>query len=89
MRKVFKYELKWRDKVRVDMPRGSQPISVGVQDEALMLWALVDPDEDTNASFSFRVAGTGHPIEEENLDFIGTVHFHDLVFHVFEDLDWR
>jgi hypothetical protein len=87
MKKVFKYQLDWSDRVIVSLPGGSAlPLSVGVQDGKLMLWALVSPDAPSYDRV-FRICGTGHPIEEEDITFIGTVH-HDygLVFHVFEDI---
>jgi hypothetical protein len=85
MRKVFKYNLPWTDHADIRMPVGSLPLSVGVQDGQLMLWALVAPDGD-EAWRVFRIAGTGHSITEEHIRFIGTVHHQGLVFHVFEDL---
>jgi hypothetical protein len=51
------------------------------------VWALIDPCENRKEKRSFRIAGTGHPIEyDDRMAFIGSVHMlgGSLVFHVFE-----
>lgn len=83
---VFKYEIPIDDEVSVMMPRWAQVLSVGNQGEKLCVWARVDTDDELTPR-KFRVAGTGHPLDDERtLDFLGTVQFYGgaLVFHVFE-----
>lgn len=83
---VFKYPVAWGDLVRIDMPESAQILSAQTQGpyESLAIWALVDPNAPLIAR-TFRIAGTGHPIEEA-VTFIDTVQLQDgsLVFHVFE-----
>jgi len=74
-----------RDRQVLEMPVGAQMLTVQMQDDLLCLWALVDPNA-PRASYTFRIAGTGHNIEEEKLLYIGSVLlFNDtIVFHVFQ-----
>lgn len=97
--KVFRYPLAVTDQQTIPMPRGArllsvqrresgEPVRVGVgSHEPVELWALVDPDAPPEER-RFRVAGTGHPIEDDpaRLSFLGSVQLlgGQLVFHVFE-----
>jgi hypothetical protein len=86
-RRVYKYELPVDDHVIVDMPVGAKVFSVHEQYGNVCVWALIDPCENRTQKRSFRIAGTGHPIEyDDRLVFIGSVFMHSgsLVFHVFE-----
>ena len=86
MKTVFKYELPMGDEVRVKMPAFARVLSVGVQYEHLFVWALVDKDV-PELHKTFRIAGTGHPIEDvDKWNFIGTVQMASgqLIFHIFE-----
>lgn len=86
MNTIFKYPLKIRDEVMVEMPRGAVPLSVHAQGEQLCLWALVNTRLDTSPR-RFRIIGTGHPIDEAEigrLTFIGTVLQGPFVWHVWE-----
>lgn len=88
MQQVFKYTLNMTDITHVAMPQGGQVLSAQVQHGNVQVWALVDPSKPEEAR-TFRIAGTGHPIEHANIRFIGTVQMQggSLVFHVFEVLD--
>jgi hypothetical protein len=86
MKTVYKYALPIEDEVRIPLPAFAEVLSVGVQGENLFVWALVDPSI-PNLHKTFRIAGTGHPIEEpEKWKFIGTVFLYEgsFVAHVFE-----
>lgn len=82
---VYKYEVPGTDEFTLDLPVGAKFLSVQVQYSTPVLYALVLT---TNARETrrFRLAGTGHPIEDpRQLDFIGTflVSGGSLVFHLF------
>jgi len=79
-----------KDYVTLQLPLDAAVVSIGNQRECLAFWyttgdRLVRPRR-------FRVAGTGHSIENSEEGrigrFLGTVQFADgdLVFHVFEVL---
>lgn len=81
--RVYKYTLPLDDYATIRMPRGAQPLSVGMQHDELQLWARVDPGAEMEPR-RFRIAGTGHPGAEGK--YVGTVlHFGGrLVWHVFD-----
>lgn len=84
---VYKYPLDIHDEVVVMMPNGARVLSVQVQNGRPYIWAAVDPNELTLEERWFRIAGTGHPIQDDVVDgFIGSIQMYDgkLVFHVFE-----
>lgn len=86
MAKVFKYQLPISDAVKVYMPKDAKVLCVQVQNGQPCIWASVNPDKELEER-QFRIAGTGHTIEDGIVDnYIGTVQLHDgkLVFHVFE-----
>lgn len=87
MRAVFKYEVPIDDHVTLRLPVGAELLHFGNQRDVPMLWALVDP-EMPKTERKFRMAGTGHAIEEPNVRFVGTAQFSAgaLVFHLFEVL---
>ena len=86
MKAVWKFPLGFADYTLVDMPRGAVLLFAAMQEDRLCLWALVDTDAPTKPR-SFRIAGTGHPIRDEDAPrWVGTVMLHgaNLIFHVFE-----
>jgi hypothetical protein len=93
---IWKFPIAVEDEVRVDMPRGAKPLSVGKTHDvpdphhpggwpSLVLWALVDTTEPL-ASHHFTIRGTGHSCAGLDVRaFVGTVIMHDrLVLHVFD-----
>lgn len=88
MRTIFKYplELNLEDTLILTLPWGAMPLSVGVQNGRIMLWALVDPDQTEMADLPFGVMPIGGPDLPEHFnanDFMGTVQMGVFVFHVF------
>lgn len=91
MRHIWKYPV-GTDYFSVRMPGGARVLSVDVQDGAVFMWALVDPDDFEEAR-EFVTFGPAHPLPDdaEDFDFIGTFLLHGggLVFHLFEvTRDW-
>lgn len=84
---VHKYPVPLTDDFSIQMPAGAQVLSFQVQYGEMQLWALVNPSASSTPRH-FRLAGTGHPIEEavSRLRFIGTVQLRggSLIFHLFE-----
>lgn len=76
----------------VDMPAVARPLSVAIQNDVLVVWALVDseaaPEEHEQASGPrrFIVANTGAVIPDfpEGARFLGTVASHGIVWHVWD-----
>ena len=84
---IYKYPLQVNDAVFVLIPKGAELLCVQTQFNRPCLWALVDPDAESE-EVRFRICGTGHPVKEENLQYIDTFQIEDgrLVFHVFKEL---
>lgn len=90
MRVVWKYPLfnlkqLHDDQTTVLIPGLAEPLTIGLQDNSVCLWARVDP-ETARVRRTFRLVGTGHkhPNEEEPWIYRGTVFDGPFVWHVFE-----
>lgn len=80
---IWKFELEPFGEVL--MPVGSEILHVAAQGDTACLWALVDPAAEKEPR-GFIVAGTGHPLPDMAMEYVGTFHLYGgaLVFHVFE-----
>ncbi len=68
----------------VTVPAHSIVLSVGVQDEYLVCWAMVDPDQLKTERKIFNLVWTGVIAEEHNLgEFLTTLQHDEIVTHVF------
>ena len=92
MLRVFKYGVSVNDHPTVTLPKGFKILSVGVQEEEnssfpwiIRLWVLVDPKAISQEVVRLCIAGTGDPVSDNVSEFLGTVMFHGLVFHVFRE----
>lgn len=85
MKTIYKYEISMVPEQVIHMPKGSEILSIQRQHYGLMLWALVDPDQEPEP-VKFRFIGTGEDIENSFTgSYIGTYKFyHDsVVLHLF------
>ena len=85
---IYKYPLIQTDGFEIEMPKGARILTVQVQDGEPYIWAIVNPDNDTEVR-GFRLAGTGHQLNTmgfTDMVYIGTFQLYDggLVFHLFE-----
>ena len=87
---IYKYNLRfsYSGKDSLELPIDSEILSCQLQNDEIMLWALVNPNEKQTESRYFEFFGTGHEVGCDmgiERKFINTVLFSDgLVFHVFE-----
>ncbi len=67
------------------MPIDAEILTVQIQYGAPFIWAKVNP-ENGKEKRTFRIAGTGHGLEENNLIYIGTFQLEGGKFmgHLFE-----
>ncbi len=86
---IWKYELALVDEQSISVPIDFQPLSVGVQGGALMLWGRVTPGH-VRAPRRVWVIGTGNPMPKAALSalFVGTAQmplppYGSMVWHVF------
>lgn len=84
---IWKYSFDVADEFTIRMPAGALVLSVQVQNGQPCMWAQVHEGMALR-TYHFRAFGTGHPIPDEPLQFMGTIQTHGgmLVFHVFERL---
>jgi len=85
MKTVYKYKLCIDDLQSVNLPKDAKPLCAKIQNGDPCLWALVDPDETEIETIHIRIAGTGHPIQEDVKDYLGSelMYGGSLVFHFF------
>ncbi len=81
---VYKYPIQPNDTISLTVPLGAQALHFGEQGGRICLWALVDPGEELMEIQQFRMAGTGHTMEDCGAH-ISTVMLQGgaLVFHFF------
>lgn len=84
MKTIWKFPFKIKDVVILKIPHSATILHLGLQDGIPCIWALVDPKNDTR-DYLFSIYGTGHEIEGDHIQFVGTLIFNEsgLVFHVF------
>lgn len=88
-RTVWKYTLRWTTEQRLLLPSGAMLLTAQMQDGALVLWALVNPDGNNPQGAVARqieIHGTGHEIRgTDELRYLATVQDgNGLVWHVWE-----
>lgn len=82
MSKIWKYTLPPHGEV--EMQAGANVLSVAQQGQGIVVWAVVDPMEDTEIR-QFDAVPTGGDLPEGRAVFYGTVSLDNgLVFHIFE-----
>lgn len=84
---IWKFQLQIIDRQPVEMPEGSQVLSVDEQNGGICLWVLCDPEKALEEKI-FHIHGTGNTVDDNVTgDFIGTVQTHSgkLVWHVFHE----
>jgi len=87
MKTIHKYQLEGHNVQSINLPAGAKILAASHQADNIMLWALVDTDNQLEMR-KFGIWGTGHNIDTaKNMRHIDTVFIGGLVFHVFELLD--
>lgn len=91
MTTIWKFPFPVTDTVAIDMPVGAsilahlEPARLEQGEHGLVLWAVVDPDKPTETRV-FHVVGTGNPMPDGTLNYIGSTLAGPFVWHVFERL---
>lgn len=85
MATIWKFRLHPADVQAVEMPFESEILCCDVQAGQMYLWAKVNPENPIRPR-QIAIYGTGHPMANCDLKYIGTVQLEkgSLVFHVFE-----
>jgi len=84
---VYKYAVPVEDYFSLELSQGAKILTVQVQHDSPQIWALVNPESPTETRH-FRLAGTGHSIQEngEVLNYLGTFQLArgGFIGHLFE-----
>lgn len=87
MRTIYKYPLKKDVCNIIELPLSTKILSVEAQGENIVLYGLMDTEEQITVPYEFRIYGTGKEIEVdlEPYTFLGTVNLYDgmVMAHVF------
>jgi hypothetical protein len=84
--RIYKYSVTPMINIQeITLPKHSAPLSIIEQDDDLVMYCHVDPEEDAQAVFRYAVVGTGWelPYECNCRNFIGTVKQGYFVWHLF------
>lgn len=86
MKTIWKYKLVTTDDQDIAMPEYGRPISVGEQNGILVLWAVVEPENETR-KLHVHIYGTGNPLPSNWKDdaFVRSVAISPFVWHVFAE----
>lgn len=87
MKTIYKFILKSTDEQTLELPLGSKILSAKEQRDEIVLYALVNPDEEIKVTYSILAYGTGQNIDVKvsGYEFLDTVLLNSgsLVFHFF------
>jgi hypothetical protein len=87
MKTIHKFLLELTDWQEIAMPVGAEILTLQTQSEIPCIWALCDTTKPV-VSRHFATRGTGHPLPDNCIDYIGTYQLQGgrMVFHVMEVL---
>jgi hypothetical protein len=80
---IHKYPVLLGHDYERQMPKGATVLSVQMQRDQPMMWAMVDTDQPLVLR-KFAVRGTGHDCSGVSHAFVGTFQYGALVFHLFD-----
>jgi len=86
MKVIYKYPLDIRHHQEIEMPSGSEILTVQSQGEMGCLWAMIDTEKEIKEMRIISVVGTGHEVPPDCVKYIGTFQMAGgaLIWHVFE-----
>lgn len=87
MRQIWKYPLQVENRQVLELPVGSNILSVQTQNRVPCMWVMVDPSEKELEAVELYTIGTGHSIPDDlELTHIDTYQLDNgaLIFHVFK-----
>jgi len=85
-RSIWKYDIIITDSVQnIEMPGDSTILHLGSQKGNICMWVMVNKEVEM-ATRHFKVYGTGHPLDDRIMYYVGTVidESLNLVWHVYE-----
>lgn len=88
MRTIHKFPLEITDVQTINIEPNASLLSVAFQRDTLCVWAEVADDRAYAHPRNIWIVGTGNPMPDADLHFIGTVLMEEvgLVWHVYEEV---
>lgn len=85
--RVWEWPLAITDSQTIEMPLGAKILTVQIQGEVPVMYALCNKKLATRRRRKIAIHGTGNPMPDEPGVYIATFQLHEglLVFHVFEE----
>jgi len=89
---IYKYPLVIQDVQTIKLPANAEILSVQSQiintfrDRELFLWAMVNPQLDTEQERTIHIIGTGNSMPNKVLKYLGTTQMNTFVWHIFEEI---
>ena len=82
---IHKYPLEIVDEQQILLPRGYEILNVIEQNGIPVIYAKVDTQETKTKDVWIRIFGTGHPIDSDLYNYLGTISTKggDLIWHIF------
>lgn len=82
---IHKYPLEICDEQQISLPRGYEILSVIEQFGVPVIYAKIDTEETKIEDVWIRIFGTGHPIDEDYYNYLGTISTKNgsLIWHIF------
>lgn len=84
MQTIWKFPLEIADEQTVSMPAGAEPLFAGMQGGTPCVWAAVDT-EAAKEPVRFFVIGTGNPMPDDAVLYIGSVFDRSFVWHIYTE----
>lgn len=91
MKTIYKYRLPGSTSGTVKMPFGAQILTAILQDDVIVIYAVIHTTQEKTYNQVFHVFGTGHKIPDDvNLNYLNTLEdTRGLVWHVFNEHNIR
>ena len=70
---IYKYPLKITDTQVIKLPFNSRILTVQSQNGGVCLWAQVEENNTDKEEHTIDIFGTGHPMDDKERNYIGTV----------------
>lgn len=88
MKAIYKYQLKTTGEQFIDFPINSEILTIQTQANIPCIWAKVETSETEHERKMFVTVGTGEPLPENTMEYVGTYQLNSgqFIFHVFEIL---
>ena len=87
MKTIHKFKLNILGYQKINIPQYSKIIHVGIQDNRICMWVIVDTDDSLKGR-GIVIVGTGYmiPKNECRLEYLETVQLNSYIWHIFEEV---